>query len=409
MLQNKKILIGITGSIAAYKTIELIRLLKKQDAEIKVVLTESAQQFVTKTTLQAISGNPVRSDLWNTEDEANMDHIKLARWADLILIVPCSANLMAKLSYGLCDDLLSTLCIASDKPIALAPAMNQQMWRAPATQENLSKLQSRNIIFWGPEAGEQACGETGLGRMMEPEQLFSKITDFLNETSDSKPLSKLNVMITAGPTREAIDPVRYISNHSSGKMGYALAAAAQNLGANVTLISGPTQLQVPANIKSIHVISALNMFDAVMTEISQQQIFIGCAAVADYRITQQANEKIKKQSGTDGLNLELTQNPDIIAEVAKLPNGPMTIGFAAETDNLIEHAKQKLSRKQLDMIIANWVGTNQGFHVDENKVWLLWQDEMLNMGPDTKINLAHKIIEQIARNYHETTDRSQNH
>lgn len=365
-LTDTRILLGITGGIAAYKCIELVRRLKDAGAQVQVVFTESAHAFVTPMTLQAVSGRPVRSQLLDTEAEAGMGHIELARWAELIVIAPASANTIAKVAHGLADDLLSTLCLASNCPIALAPAMNQQMWQNSMVQNNITHLKGcPHIHLWGPAEGAQACGDVGPGRLLEPSDLLARIEQLFSQ----EPLLKgRKVVITAGPTREAIDPVRYLSNESSGKMGYALAEACARFGANVTLISGPTTLQTPANVMRINVISAMQMHDACIAEAKNADIVIGAAAVADFRPTSTATQKIKK-GREDSMQLTLTKNPDIIANVAKLTPKPWVVGFAAETEQLASHACNKLERKGLDMVIANDVSRSDiGFNSDANAV-----------------------------------------
>ncbi len=364
VLQDKKILLGITGGIAAYKTPELVRRLKERGAEVRVVMTQSAKAFITPLTLQAVSGYAVSDSLLDTEAEQAMGHIELAKWADLILIAPATADFMARLAHGMANDLLSTLCLASSAPIALAPAMNQQMWHAQATQDNLSILQNRQITLFGPGSGEQACGDIGLGRMLEVDELVELSASFLS-IRGNKALTGQHWVITAGPTREAIDPVRYISNHSSGKMGYAIAQAALNSGAKVTLISGPVTLQAPNGSHLVNVVSALEMHTKALELAHSADVFIACAAVADYRVAQVAEQKIKKSG--DNLQMSLVKNPDIVADVAQLKNKPFTVGFAAETQHIKQHALDKLNNKQLDMIAANHVAQdNQGFNSDNN-------------------------------------------
>ena len=326
-LDKTNIILGITGGIAAYKTPDLVRKLVAKGANVRVVMTDSAKEFVSPLALQAVSGNSVSDNLLDKDAEAAMGHIELARWADKLLIAPATANFMAKLTHGLADDLLSTLCLATTAPIYVAPAMNQQMWNADATQANLNSLELRKVQFLGPAQGEQACGDVGPGRMLEPQE----IADLLWQQTPEKTLTGKRITITAGPTREEIDPVRYLSNHSSGKMGYALAIAAQELGATVTLISGPVNLLPPANIQTIPVSSAQQMHDAVMHTTHNCDIFIGCAAVADYRVQHKSNQKIKKSNSE--LTLTFVKNPDILSDVAHLTNAPFTLGFAAETQN----------------------------------------------------------------------------
>ncbi|MFT7683278.1 MAG: phosphopantothenoylcysteine decarboxylase/phosphopantothenate--cysteine ligase, partial [Moritella dasanensis] len=351
-IANKRILLGITGGIAAYKCAELTRRLTEQGAEVRVVMTQSAQEFITPLTMQAVSGNPVAHSLLDPAAEAGMGHIEFAKWADLVLIAPATANFIAKFTAGIADDLLSTLCLATPAPIAIAPAMNQVMYQAQATQANLATLKQRNITLWGPAAGAQACGDVGPGRMVNPDELVTAVVNYFSEQEKPQLLAGKNIMITAGPTREAMDPVRYISNHSSGKMGYALAQAARSLGANVTVVSGPVALAAPVECKLVKVISALDMHAAVMADIHQQDIFIACAAVADYRPENIAEQKIKK-TNSDEMVVRMIKNPDIVASVAALEKPPFTVGFAAETQDVEHYARDKMQRKNLAMIAAN--------------------------------------------------------
>jgi len=358
-LHAKKILLGITGGIASYKSAILARRLQDAGAEVRVVMTSGAQSFITPLTLQALTGNPVHTDLLDESAEAAMGHIELARWADLIVIAPASANTLARLANGLADDLLGTLCLATTSPIMLAPAMNHQMWANVATQENASTLQARGFVLLQPDSGHQACGETGSGRMPEPEDLrdqiiawFAKNSHQVNPESGSA-LHNKHVLITAGPTMEPIDPVRYISNHSSGKMGYALAEAAVASGAKVTLVSGPTQLDTPAGVERIDVRAALEMLEVVEQHVKSADVFISVAAVADYRIADVATQKIKKND--DEMTLKLIKNPDILKTIASREDRPFCVGFAAETQNVANHARTKLTKKRLDMIAANHV------------------------------------------------------
>lgn len=393
-LSNRHILLGVTGGIAAYKSAELIRRLKDHGAEVRVVMTAAAMEFITPLTLQALSGNPVHTTLLDPEAEAGMGHIELARWADLILVAPASADFMARLTNGRGDDLLTTLCLATAAPIALAPAMNQGMWRDPATQANVATLTARNIALYGPAAGEQACGDIGPGRMLEAEELAAHAASIFN----SRALDGVHLTITAGPTREAIDPVRYISNHSSGKMGYALAAAAADAGAIVTLISGPTNLACPERVTRLDVISAQDMFDTTMTTLDNCQLFIGCAAVADYRPSDVASQKIKKDN--DSMHIELVRNPDIVSTVAKHKQRPITVGFAAETQDLVHYARGKLERKNLDLIIANDVSnTAIGFNANDNAVTAIWKDGDCQIPQMGKSQLATQLISLIAEKF----------
>lgn len=362
-LVHKQVLLGITGGIAAYKSAELVRRLRDAGATVRVVMTPAACEFITPLTLQALSGQPVHLDLLDPAAEAAMGHIELARWADVVLVAPASADFMARVAAGIADDLLSTLCLATQAPLLFAPAMNQAMWSNAATQQNLKTLASRGVRFAGPAEGAQACGDTGPGRMLEvPDLVSAAIGVFAGG-----PLTGVRVMLTAGPTREAIDPVRYISNSSSGKMGFALAAAAAEAGANVTLVAGPVSLPTPAGVSRIDVVTAAEMHTAVMTRVADCDVFIGCAAVADYRAADIAPQKIKKTGET--LALHLVRNPDIIAAVAAHRPRPFTVGFAAETNDLLVHARQKLERKGLDLVIANDVSRSDiGFGSDHNEV-----------------------------------------
>jgi len=371
---NKRIILGVSGGIAAYKSAELLRLLIKQGAKVQVVMTQSAQEFVSALTFQALSGRTVRSAIFDLDAEAGMGHIELARWADLVLIAPASANSMAKIAHGLADDLLSTLCLATPAPILIAPAMNQQMWHQPATQNNIVILNNyQSVSFCGPAEGEQACGDTGPGRMAEPQVILECCAQQLNGSQlGSGLLTGKRVVVTAGPTIEDIDPVRYISNRSSGKMGYAIAQAAREQGAEVVLVSGPVALSVPENIETHRVRSAVQMHEAVLQLVNKADVFIATAAVADYRPVQKIDKKIKKNNAN--LTIELVKNPDILSDVAALPDKPLTIGFAAETNDLESYAKEKLQRKNLDMIAANQVSDSEGFEKDHNELQLFFSD-----------------------------------
>ena len=394
-LTGKRFIIGITGGIAAYKTIELIRLLRKAGAEVRVVLTPAAAEFVTPLTLQAISGNLVSQSLLDPHAEFAMGHIELAKWANAVLIAPASADFIARFSVGMANDLLSTICLATCVPIFLAPAMNQQMFYQSITQQNLTALKARGVRLIGPNSGVQACGDVGAGRMSEPTEIFTALSDFFLQSQD---LRDLSVAITAGPTREAIDPVRYISNHSSGKMGFALATAFAERGANVTLISGPVNLLTPPNVTRVDVTSAQEMCQAALKSAVENQIFIGCAAVADYRLAEVSAQKIKK-SGEE-LSLKLIRNPDIIAEVAHLSeNRPFTVGFAAETQNLADYAQDKLQRKNLDMICANDVSDGQAFNTDENMLQLFWKTGGKTLSLKSKTDLARELATEIVARY----------
>lgn len=395
-LADKRILLGITGGIAAYKSAELTRRLIEVGAQVRVVMTTAATHFVGPLTFQAVSGEPVHLDLLDPDAEAGMGHIELARWPDVILIAPASADIIARLAQGLANDLLSTLCLATDKPIIIAPAMNRLMWQNRATQENCRLLQQRGFQVWGPGSGEQACGEVGEGRMLEPGQLRDNLMAFFNPHAA---LRNINLLITAGPTRESIDPVRFISNRSSGKMGFAVAAAAVQAGAKVTLVSGPVDLQTPFGVQRIDVESAADMYDAVMSRVSDADIFIASAAVADYQIAQQANHKLKKDHST--MTLSLKRNPDILANVANLEKAPFTVGFAAETQHLLEYAEAKRRHKGLDMIAANYVGKpGSGFDSDKNALHVLWEGGEKALPLAEKIQLAKDLVTIIAERYH---------
>lgn len=393
-LAGKKILLGISGGIAAYKCAELTRRLIERGAEVQVVMTKAAKEFITPLTMQAVSGRPVSDSLLDPAAEASMGHIELAKWADLVLLAPATADLIARISAGMGNDLLSTLVLATDAPVAVSPAMNQQMYLNVATQENIATLARREMMIWGPAAGEQACGDVGPGRMLEPMQLVEKCEQFFGP----KTLSGKSVVITAGPTREAIDPVRYISNHSSGKMGFALAQAAQQLGAEVTLISGPVSLQTPNGVKRINVVSAEEMHQAAIANATHHDIFIGCAAVADYRPVDIAAQKIKKTADNDDMHITMVKNPDIIASVASLSaSRPFTVGFAAETQDVEAYALDKLQRKNLDMICANDVSiAGQGFNSDSNAITVYWQGGSKSLGSAMKTELSHAIWEAIS-------------
>ncbi|WP_048736599.1 bifunctional phosphopantothenoylcysteine decarboxylase/phosphopantothenate--cysteine ligase CoaBC [Necropsobacter massiliensis] len=394
-LQGKRIVVGITGGIAAYKTIELIRLLRKSDAEVRVVLTAAAAQFVTPLTLQAISGNAVAQSLLDPQAELAMGHIELAKWADMVVIAPASADFIARLNAGMANDLLAALCLATAAPILLAPAMNQQMFRQPVTQQNLRHLTERGVHTVGPNSGEQACGDVGFGRMSEPVEIYTALCERLAARQD---LAGLNVAITAGPTREAIDPVRYISNHSSGKMGFAIAEAFAARGANVTLIAGPVNLATPANVKRIDVTSAQEMWQVALESAVKNHIFIGCAAVADYRVAEVATQKIKKSA--DDMSLTLIKNPDIIADVGHLAqHRPFVVGFAAETQNIAQYAKDKLLRKNLDLICANDVSNGQGFNADQNALHLYWRQGDGALPFTDKKTLARLLADNILKHF----------
>jgi len=401
-LVNKRILLGVTGGIAAYKSADLVRRLREAGAAVRVVMTDAACEFITELTLQAVSSHPVHRNLLDTQAESAMGHIELARWADAILVAPASADFLARLAQGRGDDLLTTLCLASAAPLAVAPAMNQQMWRNPATQANVAILRQRGVQVFGPAEGSQACGDVGPGRMLEPTELAT-LTAGLFETGA---LDGLNVLITAGPTWEALDPVRGLSNKSSGKMGYAVAEAAAEAGAQVTLISGPVALASPERVTTLRVTSAQEMYNAVHERIGSAAIFIGIAAVADYRPASVAEQKIKKSA--ERLTIELVRNPDILASVAALKPAPFTVGFAAETEQLETAARAKLADKGVDLIAANLVGGSEGgFGVDENRLLLVDHDGTTELPLAPKAQLARALIQHIADKIH-AKNRTQN-
>jgi phosphopantothenoylcysteine decarboxylase/phosphopantothenate--cysteine ligase len=393
-LHNRRILLGITGGIAAYKGAELTRRLQDQGADVRVIMTRSATEFITPLTMQALSKHPVHLDLHNPDTESVMGHIELARWADLVLIAPASANFLARLAHGHGDDLLTAVCLAAECPVAIAPAMNQAMWAKSPTQKNRALLVERGIHFLGPDSGIQACGEVGAGRLLDIEALLIGASNLFA----SGRLQGKTVLITAGPTREAIDPVRFISNHSSGKQGYALASAAVDAGARVILVSGPTALTAPERVDLVKVTSAQDMHEAVQARLPETDIMIGVAAVSDYRPKMVETQKIKKgQCGERTLTLELVENPDIIAEAAKHPNAPFTVGFAAETENLENYAKRKLLEKNLAMIVANNVANSQiGFNSDANATTIFWAGGEINIPMMSKRALSERLISIIA-------------
>ena len=429
-LTGRKILLGISGGIAAYKTPALVRLMREAQAEVQVVMTRSAQQFVTATTLQAVSGNPVRDDLWDPGAEAAMGHIELARWSDTIVVAPATADTLSRLASGRADDLLSSVCLASRAPLLLAPAMNQVMWEKAAMRRNVKQLQDDGARILGPGVGDQACGEVGPGRMLEPEEILDFLIRSLTDSdepeiekkndpsslesagtalsektalsqktalSGTTALSQIKVIVTAGPTREAIDPVRYISNHSSGRQGYAMAEAALGEGAEVVLISGPVSIPIPTGVRCITVDSAEQMLAAVIAELPGCGIFIGVAAVADYRPRQVSELKIKKETQRDrNLELSLIENPDIIASVANSTHKPFVVGFAAETHEVLEHARQKRIRKGLDVIVVNDVSKSDiGFSSAENAVTVIWADGEMTLPKQNKPALARAIVKQV--------------
>lgn len=398
MLEQKRILLGVTGGIAAYKSADLVRRLREAGAQVQVVMTENAQQFITPLTLQAVSGRPVRTHLFDPAAEAAMGHIELARWADLILVAPASADFIARLASGRANDLLTTLCLATQAPLLVAPAMNQVMWKNGLTQKNVQILRKQQIQILGPAEGNQACGEIGPGRLLEPVDLVKEVSAKFATGA----LAGLRVMITAGPTQEAIDPVRYLTNASSGKMGYALAEAAFEAGAEVILVSGPVHLTSTVfaqtdQVKLIPVVTAQEMYEAVLRQVKHCDIFLSVAAVADYRCKKIAAQKIHKEAAT--FSLELERTPDVVAEVAKLKKKPFIVGFAAETDNLLERAEAKKKRKGMDVIIANRVGQGLGFNEDENAVTVLWGEQKKNFARTSKQKLARQLVAWLGKIY----------
>jgi phosphopantothenoylcysteine decarboxylase/phosphopantothenate--cysteine ligase len=392
MQRIKHLVLGITGGIAAYKAAELTRLLVKNGISVQVVMTDAAGHFITPVTMQALSGRPVHSKMWDASIPNGMPHIELSREADAILVAPASADFMAKVANGQANDLLSTLCLARDCPLLIAPAMNKQMWESPATQRNVAQLIKDGVMILGPDTGEQACGEVGMGRMLEPEALFNELLRQLNAQIPERPLTGKRILITAGPTVEQIDPVRAITNFSSGKMGYSIAEVAIEMGAEVTLVSGPTQLPTPDVAKIIQVTSAEQMFSAVMTNIEQQDIFIAVAAVADYRPAKTSTQKIKKSSA--GLSIELVPNEDILAKVSSLPSPPFCVGFAAESENLLEYAEQKRQRKKIPLIAANIASEAMG--ADESTLVLLDDAGSHPLTKTTKLKLARGLLNHVA-------------
>jgi phosphopantothenoylcysteine decarboxylase/phosphopantothenate--cysteine ligase len=400
----KHIVLGVTGGIAAYKAAELVRRLREAGAEVRVVMTRGAQAFVTPLTFQALSGKPVHTELLDAAAEAGMGHIELARWADLVLVAPATADFIARLAHGLGDDLLATVCLASPAPLVLAPAMNQQMWANRAVQANCAMLRERGVRLIGPETGSHACGDTGPGRMTEPADLAAALFPAALFPAAPFPatlaaLAGRHVVVTAGPTYEDIDPVRFIGNRSSGRMGFAVAAAAAAAGARVSLVAGPVRLETPAGVERVDVRSAAEMRDAALALARTADAFIGVAAVADYAPVRRAEQKVKK--GAARQTLELAATPDIVAEVAALDGGPLTVGFAAETENLKQHALEKLSRKRLAMIAANRVGVEgSGFESERNEILLLSADGERNLGSGSKQELARLLIGAVAERLH---------
>jgi phosphopantothenoylcysteine decarboxylase/phosphopantothenate--cysteine ligase len=391
------ILLGISGGIAAYKTPELVRRLRERGADVQIVMTASAEEFVTETALQAVSGRPIRSNLWDKEAEASMSHIELARWADVVLIAPATAEIMARLASGAASDLLTTLCLATEAPLAIAPAMNHVMWANAAVQKNRETLEERGVRILGPGHGSQACGETGDGRMLDPDDIAAIVCGPQLVTAADLLLSGKTVLVTAGPTREPIDPVRFITNRSSGKMGYAIAAAALEQGARVILISGPTSIRPPDGVTVHWVQTAQEMYDSTHENVSGADIFIATAAVSDYRPAVAQAQKIKKSEAT--ISIDLVRSPDILASVAALDSAPFTVGFAAETENVREYALGKLDRKKLNMIVANKVGEDCGFDSDENTVDVYWQGGEQSFATAEKSELARELVKLVAERF----------
>ncbi|MEQ9011266.1 bifunctional phosphopantothenoylcysteine decarboxylase/phosphopantothenate--cysteine ligase CoaBC [Algiphilus sp.] len=392
-LSQHRILLGVTGGIAAYKSAELVRLLRKAGAEVQVVLSAGGARFITPVTLQALSGHPVRQSLWDEDAEAAMGHIELARWPDCVVVAPASANAMARLAAGMTSDLLSTLCLASDRPLLLAPAMNRLMWAHPATRDNVERLRARGARVIGPAAGDQACGEVGDGRMVEPAELLSAIAQQLGALD--QPLQGRRAVITAGPTREAIDPVRVLSNRSSGRMGFALADALARAGAEVTLVAGPVHLNTPDGVQRIDVESAADMAEAASRHAAQADLFIGCAAVADYRPAQTESQKIKKDNATLSIALERTQ--DILQRIRGEQPALYMVGFAAETENLADNARGKLERKGLQLVAGNLVGAGRGFDREDNHLILFSAEGETDLGRGSKRDLASRMVARIAK------------
>jgi phosphopantothenoylcysteine decarboxylase/phosphopantothenate--cysteine ligase len=391
-LDGKNVVLGVSGGIAAYKSPDLVRRLRERGAQVQVVMTPGATRFVTSLSFQAVSGRPVRGEIWDEAAEAAMGHIEIARWADLVLVAPASADFIARLAAGMADDLLSTLCLATEAPLVLAPAMNRVMWSNAATQDNMRRLAARGVVFIGPAEGDQACGEVGPGRMVEPGAIADEIAAYLAPGTEA--LAERRVVVTAGPTREIIDPVRYLTNRSSGKMGFAVARAARSAGADVTLIAGPVSLATPPGVKRIDVESAADMLAAAEAAVDGADIFIAAAAVADYRPVHPSDRKIKKTS--ESLALELTRNPDVLATVAARGNRPFVVGFAAETDDVEANALKKLRGKNLDMIAANRVGPGVGFDCDQNTLTVFWPGGQETLPAASKTALAGQLIRLIA-------------
>jgi len=392
-----RVLLGVTGGIAAYKSPELVRRLVERGCEVQVVMSRGAHEFVGALTFQAVSGRRVRDDLWDPAAEAAMGHIELARWADVVVVAPATAHFLGTLAAGLSGDLLSTVCLATTAPIVLAPSMNQAMWANPAVQANRALLEARGVRLLGPASGDQACGETGPGRMLEPNDIAGALLEQTGRLR-TQPLQGLKVVVTAGPTREPIDPVRYITNRSSGKMGFAVAAAARASGAEVVLVTGPVSLPTPAGVRRVEVETAEQMYKSVHDEITGAQIFIGCAAVSDYRPREAAEQKIKRKAAE--MDLPLVRSPDTLASIAALPKPPFTVGFAAETNDVAAHARDKLERKHIDMIAANQVGRDCGFDRETNALTVYWPGGgELALGEGGKIQLARRLVDLIAERY----------
>lgn len=396
-INGKRILLGVTGGIAAYRSPELVRRLREEGAQVRVVLTKNAEAFISSLTLQAVSGNSVRNEMFDESAEAGMSHIELARWADLIIVAPATAGFIARLAHGFADDLLTTLCIATEATIAIAPAMNRVMWSSVATRDNVDLLKARGVVVLGPDAGDQACGEVGPGRMLQPEA----ITQHAGELFGTSVLAGVHVLVTAGSTWEAIDPVRGITNQSSGKMGYAVAVAAVQAGAEVTLVTGPATQALPDCIDHvIRVTSAQEMLDSVLSHLERQDIFVSVAAVADYRPASQSAQKIKKQAD-EVLNMQLVRNPDILAEVKQAAPQIFSVGFAAETQNLVAEARKKLLAKRADLIAANSVsGESNALGSDYNTLKLIDRSGVTTLGPDLKSRIAVALIDEVSTRYH---------
>ena len=402
----KNVFLGISGGIAAYKTPELVRRLRERGAEVQVVMTQSAREFVTETSLQAVSGRPIRSNIWDKEAEAAMGHIELARWADIVLIAPATAEMLSRLASGSAPDLLTTVCLATEAELVVAPAMNRVMWAKPAVQANCKLLEERGTRILGPGVGSQACGEEGAGRMLEPDEIARQVMasgPVALESGTRQSLAGKTVMVTAGPTREAIDPVRYITNRSSGKMGYRVAEAARDAGARVILVTGPVNLARPEGMDVIEIESAEQLFAAAHEHIADVDIFIAAAAVADYQPEQRHENKIKKTESH--MSIELVKAPDTLAAISALPERPFCVGFAAETEKVSEYARGKLARKKLDMIIANKVGANLGFDCDENTVEVFWRTGERKFPTTSKSALAAELIELISERYEDSVGK----